>query len=69
MRAAIDASCWIVREPQAITKCALKRIDHEVLWLALHLDVDEIVASATASKLRRRCEQWSADARRLRQPP
>jgi hypothetical protein len=61
--AAIDAD-WIVREPKLVTKRALKVIDHEVLWLALHLDTDN--ASAFVEAVRRRCEQLADDARTLR---
>lgn len=64
VRAAIDAG-WLVREPEAITKRALKAIDHETLWLALHLDTDK-EASASVRALRTRYQQWATDARTLR---
>lgn len=66
LRGAIDAG-WIVRVPSTITRRALRVIDHEVLWLALHLDVDEIDAGVFSRKLRERSEQWAADARTLRE--
>ena len=75
LRAAIDAG-WIVQDPSPITRRALTTpntrrvlnvIDYEVLWLALHLDVDEIDADAFARKLRRRSQQYADDARMLRE--
>jgi hypothetical protein len=61
--AAIDAD-WIVRYPDLVTKRALKVIDHEVLWLALHLDTDN--ASVFVEAARRRCKQLADDAHTLR---
>jgi hypothetical protein len=64
VRAAIGLG-WIVREPNDITKRALKVMAHETLWRALHLDAD-VAADAFLAALKRLRRRWDTDERVLR---